>query len=92
MKSLQHRTKNGRLKNQRGQMTVEAVLLLVIFVGIFLVTQRIFKEKNYLSQIVSGPWSYMRGMVESGVWMEAEAARSKHPNRFSRRASPRPNG
>ncbi|MBY0314100.1 MAG: hypothetical protein K2Q26_01185 [Bdellovibrionales bacterium] len=91
MSSFKPRAPQSRLRNQKGQMTIEAVLLLVIFVGIFLVTQRIFKEKNYLSQIVSGPWSYMRGMVESGVWMDAESARSKHPNRFSRRASPRPN-
>lgn len=80
-----------RLKNEKGQMTVEAILLLVIFVGIFMVTQRVFKSKKYLSQIVSGPWSYIQGMIESGVWMPAEEGKVRHPNRFTRRASPEPN-
>lgn len=79
-----------RQKKQKGQMTVEAILLLVIFVGIFLVTQRTFKSKKYLAQVVSGPWSYVQGMIESGVWLPADSSKSKHPNKFNRRASPEP--
>lgn len=79
-----------RLRNRNGQMTVEAVLLLTIMVGFFTIVHRRISEKQLLSQIVSGPWSYIQGMIENGVWVPAASGKTMHPNVFGRRASPEP--
>lgn len=79
-----------RLKSQKGQMTVEAVLILVILVGVFTVTQREISKRQLLSKIVSGPWSIIAGMIENGVWLPTEQGKTYHPNVFGRRASPEP--
>lgn len=76
-------------RNENGQMTMEAVLLLVIMVGVFTVTHRKISEGEYLSKIVSGPWGYMQGMVANGVW-KAGNSNNLHPNSFDRRATPEP--
>lgn len=76
------------IKNSRGQMTIEAILLLTIFIGIFLLAQKTFKSKKYISQMVEGPWSYVQGMIEDGVWLSASNSKSKNPNLFNRHASP----
>lgn len=77
------------IKNENGQMTMEAVLLLVIMVGVFTVVHRTIANGEYLSQIVSGPWGHMQGMIGNGVW-KAGNSNSMHPNSFERRATPEP--
>jgi hypothetical protein len=79
-----------RLRNQKGQMTIEAVLLLVIFVAMFKMVQQSIKDKNFLSNMVSGPWTYVQGMIQNGVWAPGDAGAATHPNIFGRRASPEP--
>lgn len=77
------------LKNQKGQMTIEAVLLLVIMVAMFTVVHRQISSRNMLSSIVRGPWEYVSGMISNGVW-KAGDSKKMHPNVFQRRASPEP--
>ncbi len=77
------------LRNKKGQMTIEAVLLLVIMVAVFTVVHRTISEGEYLSKIVSGPWGYMQGMVANGVWKSGNS-NNMHPNAFDRRATPEP--
>jgi hypothetical protein len=77
------------LKNQKGQMTMEAVLLLVIMVSMFTVVHRQISSRNLLSTIVRGPWEYVGGMISNGVW-KAGNTKEMHPNVFKRRASPEP--
>ncbi|MCC6138692.1 MAG: hypothetical protein IT287_08660 [Bdellovibrionaceae bacterium] len=77
------------LQNNQGQMTVEAVLLLVIFVAVFTVVHKTISKGEWMSKIVSGPWSYMQGMISNGVW-QAGNTNELHPNVFKRRASPEP--
>lgn len=77
------------LRNQRGQMTIEAVLLLVIMVAIFTVVHRSISSRNMLSQIVQGPWGYVSGMISNGVWKGGDT-KIYHPNVYKRRASPEP--
>jgi len=71
-------------------MTVEAILILVIMVAIFTIVHREISKMKLLNQIVSGPWSYVAGMIEDGVWMPVGSAKTYHPNVFGRRASPEP--
>ena len=79
-----------RLKNSKGQMTIEAVLLLSIFVAFFTIAQKFIKDQDWFGQLVDGPWILVQGMIENGVWADASTGKSKHPNLFRRRASPEP--
>lgn len=81
---------NRRLRSESGQMTIEAVLLLTIMIAFFTITHRTIAGKQYMSKLVSGPWSYIAGMIENGVWSPAASGKSKHPNSFDRHATPRP--
>lgn len=71
-------------------MTVEAVLLLVIFVAFVNVVHRTIKEKEILRNMVSGPWSFLQGMIQNGVWAPENTGADVHPNVYGRRASPEP--
>ena len=80
-----------RFSSERGQMTIEAVLILMILVMVFTMVHKQISSKKYLNQIVSGPWAYMQGMIENGVWVAGgDASKNLHPNVFGRRASPEP--
>ena len=78
-----------RLTHQHGQMTIEAVLLLMIMVSVFTLVHREIYKRKLLAQIVSGPWAQMQGMIENGAWVAVDS-KSMHPNVFGRRASPEP--
>jgi hypothetical protein len=79
-----------RLRSNKGQMTIEAVLLMTIMVAFFATTRKIISGQNYMSKLVSGPWSHVAGMIENGVWKPALTSKQLHPNVFDRRASPEP--
>lgn len=77
------------LRRQKGQVTVEAVLLMVIMTAVFTFTHNAISKGEWLSKLVSGPWSYVQGMISNGVWRGGNS-NTYHPNVFARRASPRP--
>ncbi len=66
---------------------VEGVLLLVVFVTIALTVSKQFKDNQLLTQLVSGPWERLDGMIQNGVWKEAEAGKAEHPNQNDRHVS-----
>lgn len=53
---------------QSGQATVEAVLLGVVLIASAMFVSKQFKEKQYLSTLVKGPWVYVDNMAQHGVW------------------------
>lgn len=76
---------------ESGQVTIEAVLLITIFVAVFTVVNRQVKNQDWFGQMVNGPWPVVQGMIENGVWAEPQAGLPNHPNQFTtRRASPAP--
>lgn len=76
------------IKNRKGQMTVEAVLILTIMVALAISVKGLLQKNQILSTLVDKPWSYLTGMIENGVWMPRDQARLKHPNLLSRHGSP----
>lgn len=78
------------VRNQKGQFLVEAVLLMIILVGVFVAGINVLRDSKMLSKLISGPWSQVSGMIESGVWMDPAAARQKHPNQIDRSLAPDP--
>jgi len=75
--------------NQSGQATMEAVLIMLVVVTVATKITNYASQTGVLQQIVEGPWSPMRGMIEDGVWMRHTLSKPYHPNQFPRHQSRR---
>ena len=78
-----------KIKTQKGQITVEMVLLLAVMVSMsYLLLNTVFKKSNKTSEpiyaFISGPWKTIGGMMESGSWAKKEDAIKDHPNHWER--------
>lgn len=79
--------KKSTLRNERGQFVIEAVLLMVLSIGLLTLALRGLKDGKVLGNLVSGPWTKMAGMIESGSWSPADTAAKNHPNQLNRSLS-----
>lgn len=70
--------------NRSGQMIVEMVLILSIFMFAVTFLSRQFEDIEPFDAFVTGPWKTIAGMIESGTWKEITDARIDHPNHFER--------
>ncbi|MCB0414012.1 MAG: hypothetical protein KDD50_06745 [Bdellovibrionales bacterium] len=69
------------VKNQKGQMIIEAILILVIFLGASRLVANYFKDNELVKKLVRGPWTSLESMIETGRWYsDVEGARQFHPN------------
>lgn len=75
--------------NKKGQMTVEAVLIITVFLGISIFVSTQFRNNELLAKLVHGPWAALSGMAKYGVWEKENDAYSMHPNGSARRTSVR---
>ena len=73
---------------QRGQVTTEMILMLVVFMAVASIVTAAFKEGNFVATVVSGPWRAIAGMAENGVWAAPASSLKQHPNVYGRWASP----
>lgn len=76
-----------RLKNNKGQFVIESVLMMIVTIGFFMWATSELRNSKFLAKMIGGPWEKVAGMIESGVWDSADAARSKHPNQMKRSLS-----
>ena len=76
------------LRNQSGQLMIEAVLLLALTVSLSMVITRYLQENQFAQKLIAQPWSTLSGMVECGVW--SGCGTGKHPNARNRYLSLRP--
>ena len=73
------------IKNQKGQMTIEMVLILVVLITMsYFVLKKFDEEIEPVTNFVVAPWVTVKGMMESGIWLEADAARAEHPNQWDK--------
>lgn len=77
-------SRKSLLKNEHGQFVIEAVLLMVLSIGLLTLGLRTLRDGNILGNLVSGPWERVAGMIESGSWNVAEVSAKKHPNQYNR--------
>lgn len=77
------------MRNESGQATMEAVLIMIAIVSIVTVISRTSINQGFVSNIVEGPWSPLRGMIEDGVWMRHTISKPHHPNQFPRHQTKR---
>lgn len=75
------------LKNQKGQLIVEAVLLMVVLFGITMAVSKYFASEQTLKALVSGPWQNLAGMIQNGSWGTPAATFALHPNAHARHIS-----
>jgi hypothetical protein len=58
----------GLKRNNRGQIAIEAVLLMTILLGGFIVLTKYANEKKILSKLVAGPIKNVATMTAHGTW------------------------
>ncbi len=75
-------------KNNRGQMTIEAVLTMVALFSIFVVVIKGLNEGNFLKKLIRNPWNQLAGMIENGSWGTPEETREDNPFGFKRVQTP----
>lgn len=86
------KTSKGRLDDSRGQFVIEGILLMIVSVSVLIAGTRYVRDQKWMSKIVSGPWSMVAGMIESGVWADPATAKAQHPNQIGRHRTPNPRG
>ncbi len=86
----------GLKKNNKGQLAIESVLLMVVLVGAFLFLTKQLKDKKLLANLVKGPVRSMAAMTAYGTWKDtgctapgksAVTLGKCHPNSISRSLS-----
>lgn len=75
------------VRQQKGQGTLEAVLIIATLVFLSGLVANKFKENELLAQLVSGPWQRIAGMLQNGVWIAPAKGMALHPNNASRHIS-----
>ncbi|MBC7753858.1 MAG: hypothetical protein H7Z71_06445 [Moraxellaceae bacterium] len=89
------------LSNQKGQLAIEAVLLITVLLGAFLVLTRTVRSTQMMQKFVSAPMERVGRMAGYGTWNEecrgqgrsgAAPRKAKcHPNSIHRSVSSNPN-
>ena len=69
------------MKNSRGQMVVEMILLMVVLLAILGAIRTTLKENETITSLVQGPWLALSGMIQAGAWLAPQEAMTYHPNR-----------
>lgn len=72
--------KTNRRKNNKGQVTVEAVLMVVIVVVVVSLVGDFFKSNEVFKKLVYSPWQSMSGMLQNGTWGPPADTNFAHPN------------
>lgn len=85
--------------NQRGQFAIEAVLLMTVLLGVFMMVTKYVRDNKLISKLVAGPMQNVAAMTAYGTWKAdgcTAPGKSKqtigkcHPNSISRSLSSNP--
>lgn len=79
----------ANVKTNYGQMTIEAVLILTMLLGLSTFVANEFRNNELLIKFVQGPWKQISGMAQNGTWGQPGATMADHPNNFNRSVSVR---
>lgn len=85
--------KRSRLKNQKGQVIIENILLMVILIGVFTMIIQALLKDNFNTRFTDGAWGMMDGMIQCGSWTPCGVGKpvvNAHPNSSGRVLSLRP--
>ena len=71
----------SNLNNNRGQIAIESVLLMVVLLGAFLAVTNYARDKKLLSKFVDKPMQSVAIMAGYGVWKSVDDTGCKAPGR-----------
>lgn len=72
------------LRNQSGQMILEAILIIVMLFAVTGIIASFFRKEEVVKRLISGPWTNLAGMMQNGVWKPAAEGAVSHPNAHGR--------
>lgn len=75
------------IKKQKGQMTIESVLLVALLLGVSTFVSRYFKKNQMIENLVSEPWIRLSSMLQNGVWKSKPNSLQFHPLQKERNKS-----
>ena len=67
------------LRSEGGQMITEAILILVMLMGVTFAAASYFKDKELLKHLIQDPWQSLAGMLQNGVWGSPDKTNASHP-------------
>ena len=72
--------KGKKNKNlQSGQLILEGILLMMIFLGVAMLVKNQFSEKNLIGALAAGPWASISKMMSDGTWDRTKTEGESHP-------------
>ena len=99
VQSLGYVKSNKNIFDERGQASIEAVLLATVLVGVFLYATKTMQQKQVLQKFTTSSVGRVKNMAEFGTWRESckplagaggEKAANCHPNSINRALSSSP--
>jgi hypothetical protein len=73
--------------HQKGQMVVEAVLLMTVLFGITVAVSNFLQSSQTAKKLTSEPWERLAGMIECGSWQACQGTPGVHPSSRDRNLS-----
>lgn len=90
---------SNRKLNNKGQFAIEAILLMVLFVGVFTFFTNQIREQGYIQKLTDTSVGKVKNLSEYGSWKEickavkdnsSQRAANCHPNSINRALSSDP--
>ncbi len=66
-------------QNNKGQMVVEMILVMLVMLAVFGAVKTGLKNNEAFQTLVQGPWRVLSGMIIAGSWLPPDQAVEKHP-------------
>ena len=85
--------------NNKGQFAIEAVLLMTLFVGVFMFTMNLIRDKKIVQNLTDTSVAKVKNLSEYGTWKQnckamkggsSQTAANCHPNSINRALSSDP--
>ena len=81
------------IKNKKGQVTVEYLLLAVALIALFQIAVTTLKDNQTLENFQKTPGQIFRNLVENGNWdPKTDTSRAFHPNHYEKLYTPNGEG
>ena len=65
--------------SEKGQLVLEAILLMVLFLGVAVAVKNKFSEDNIIGSLAAGPWASVSSMMSNGSWDKSKDEGEVHP-------------
>ncbi len=69
-------------KEEKGQMAIEGVLIVVLLLSLSIFASRQMRDRNFIGKMIAEPWRQISGMMSTGNWTDSQKAfdENRHPH------------